>query len=392
MKHLLYTGLILGIIGILSTANCFSQDPSYSQFYVANLFLNPALTGYDGALNFYSIHRRQWWNIRQGRSKFNTTSAGLSFYVPILRAGVGVSYNENVEGEGYLKWKNVGVSYSYMIPLGTSLLGKADGDIRLGLNLSYNWRDFNWDNLVFVGDLNPLLGIVGTTPSIPPGYESTGAGYMDVDAGIAARYGFVFKKKNNKLREEKQMIVRVGLGAKHLARPDQSLFPGTVPARLPIRWTLHGSILFNTLYTWFDGRDLLQIAPSFKIDAQPMGYTSNPFNPFPKDAYYMSFNYGFISSMSGAFGKSGLYGGIWHRNRKVFPDEYNTNSLIFLLGVEVKNKDNDSLYKIGMSYDYNITGLGNTTGGALEFSFSVLFPNGSDASGLFSGSTCPALR
>lgn len=378
----LYTLCKLMLVLIYLYGTAWAQDPIFSQ-PSNKLCLNPALTGDDRGTTIYSSLRNQWWRFEQDLVKFETRSVGVAVEAPRLRSAFGLFYHSNTEGEGNLQWNSAGVSYAYEVPFAEYKRGErrprhrdprdnedTQGAVRFGINLSHNWRNITWDNLVYTAQLDPVRGIIPSASNIPPGLEiNPGASYWDMSAGAHFFYD----------------RLQLGLAANHLSRPDQSLFQNQTlgASKLPIRWTLYGSYIFSR---WFADRaykkNLLQIVPTFRMELQRSAFSEDIFPTTLGNPYFRSIDYGVIIAAQPKRENTSYYMGIMHHNHGLFPSEQHTNALILLLGLTFDqsyrgrgNVARGAIYRFAVSYDYNITGLGTETRGTLEFSLTINFPN-----------------
>jgi len=358
----LFILLLVQSIGLL-----YSQDPTYSQFQATWMYANPSLTAYNPGTTFSGLARRQWIPIQNGRSKFRTSSFNLATQAPCLKSGFGVFYNENIEGEGDLRWQSYGGSYSFIHYIGRPTKGIFPADFRLGISGSYNTRQLNWDKLVFTGQLDPLLGIVSTYNYADVYSSLSRINYVDFSVGGSFRY---YNQDVNK-------GFRVGAAAHHINRPAQALI-GSPNLRLPIRWTIHGSMIMEQ-----DGRRSSMLVPAFKLDWQK----ASTLQPLSEAATFWSGNYGifwaFSNSPLGArkyADSEGFYVGVWAHHSSALPsfDWNHTGSIIGILGYVIKR--DQRAYNLALSYEANVFGAGVGTGGAVEVSFSV---NLQDASPCF---------
>lgn len=330
-RHFLSGGIGLAL---LLPLRLFAQDPIFSQFYANKMYLNPALTAYEDGTTVNVQYRDQWRQVRSGYSKFTTSSVGVAMDVPCLHSGFGLLYVNNIEGEGFLQWNMVGASYAYrLLKDGTKF--NDQWDLVGGLRASYNWRQFNWQNLVFADQLDPVYGIVGNTQLNPPANVATGEGNFDVDAGFVA---------TNK-------SWRLGFAASHLLHQKTSFY-GT-PQRLPIRWTLHASFLKKWTYKPGAGlsKATLILAPIARLDFQDASAS-------PNAASFVSLN------MGCAVSTLGLFGGVWLQSRYLVPDFNNLSSAVVQMGFEARGKAAD--YRMSLSRDFTIAGTTTPLGGAWE--------------------------
>jgi len=82
--------LMLSVKGVVT-----AQDPQFSQFYAAPLYLNPALTGATGQARAGINYRNQWPAID---AIFTTLSAYFDYFIEDKRSGVGIIITRDQEG------------------------------------------------------------------------------------------------------------------------------------------------------------------------------------------------------------------------------------------------------------------------------------------------------
>src|ERR1035441_5764055 len=105
MKKLLLV-LIFGMITVLSMA----QDPEFSQFYAAPLYLNPAFAGSVRCPRITLNYRDQWPAMP---GTFVTYAVSYDQYVSSLNGGIGLLvWNDNA-GSGTMKTENISGIYAY---------------------------------------------------------------------------------------------------------------------------------------------------------------------------------------------------------------------------------------------------------------------------------------
>ncbi|MCI4667466.1 MAG: PorP/SprF family type IX secretion system membrane protein [Bacteroidia bacterium] len=360
--------IILGVCTLgMAIKQAKGQDALYSQYYSNWLGSNPAMTGNHGGVTVQSLLRDQWRNVQFNRSRFTTGSINVSWLAACLRSGVGFYYNYNAEGEGNLTTTNYGLSYAYVATL-TPDYSNYYSDLRFGISIGEGIRRINWDNLVFVGQLDPFFGII-RPQNLPPEIINSGfLRYIDMSSGIAYQ---IYNNANS-------TGLRLGIAAHHLNKPEASLL-GNSPI-LPWRWTAHGSLVFEE----FGGYPRLSIVPGFKVDWQKSATVPGLFETNPDAFTYRSINAGVLLSNTPQVGdanSNGIYGGIWYHNRNPFPDGQNTSSLIGMFGVIFKREGVN--YNVGLSTDYYFQGAGSNSGVAAEISLTVNWP--------YAGSNiCPA--
>src|SRR6267142_4462988 len=87
--------LLVSLLILLAAHWVTGQDPKFSQFYAATLYLNPAFAGSTGQARLGMNYRNQWPAID---ANFNTFSAFGDMYVEEKNSGVGFMINRDREG------------------------------------------------------------------------------------------------------------------------------------------------------------------------------------------------------------------------------------------------------------------------------------------------------
>jgi type IX secretion system PorP/SprF family membrane protein len=307
-----------------------AQDPQFSQFYAAPLYLNPALTGATGQARAGINYRSQWPSID---ANFTTMSAYFDYFIEDARSGVGMIINRDVEGLVGLRSLFVGLQYSYELQL-TKGIG-----FRPGAQVALYTKDIDFDKLTFGNQFNESTG---QFDPIEPG-EFTGNGsktFVDLSLG-----GVFFTK-----------VAYLGIAAFHLNQPNQSLIGEESP--LPMKLSVHGGFKFymnpgavgSGMYARKAERS---IGPAFQYRHQ------GQFDQLDLGLYYTA---------------EPMVLGLWYRGVpfKNVNGFVNNESIVLLLGfTQIGPKE---ALNIGYSFDYTISKLGIGSGGAHEFSLSYTWP------------------
>lgn len=321
MKKLLLLSILL-----LTLSSAFCQDPQFTQFYAAPLYLNPAFAGATGETRAILNARVQWVGLPH---PFTTYAVSADHSLDKIRSGIGILATVDRAGTGGLTSTSVNAIYSYKLPLMT------DWVFRPAIQFGYSSRSLDFYKLTF-GDQLDLSGVSG----IPTGEffdNSDRVQYFDFSAGSV-----LYNK-----------MMWIGISTHHLNRPDQSLNEGE--SQLPIKTSIHGGIkidLTNKVYArrYGNQRDK-SLTPAFNYKSQ------GRFDQFDIGLYY---HY------------EPLVIGAWYRGIpgvKRYERGYgNNDSFAVLLGF----KQDD--FTIGYSYDLTVSRLTPTaTAGSHELSLSYTF-------------------
>lgn len=292
--------------------NAYAQDPQFSQYYQAPLYLNPGFTGITQQQRVVLNQRIQWPNLPQA---FVTTAASYDIWVDELKSGFGIIATTDKMGSAGWRTTTAGLLYSYKVRLNDKIVFSPGLYFGYGINGLDRNRLSLGDGLEFNGQsLDPDLNRLGNQQ------------YFDFGSG------FLFYSRT----------LWLGASFNHMNTPNLSILNST--SRLPMKTTIHGGAripLYNGPRT--TGK-VSYITPSFIYRIQG-----------PITQLDLGVNY-HIDPVSI---------GIWYRG-KPFDENVigsiNQDALIFTMGLYLKNMN------IGYSYDFNVSELSTTAGGSHEIS------------------------
>ena len=314
------------ILSVLATSAIWAQDPVFSQFYATPLAINPAFAGTTYAPRISATYRNQWpSHADNGVTAYSTYAASYEQFVPAFNSGFGIMAMSDDAGD-LLKTTNFAASYAYRISVNEGF------QLKLGVEAGFRQYNVDWDKLIFLDQLDKITGPVNEngqpnpTNEIRP--EALNHTVFDVAAGMLA-YGETFYG---------------GLAIHHLTTPDESFVEvntGLVEG-LPLRLTLHGGAQFIVK----EGNK-----------RQPASFIS------PNVLLLKQGDQGQINV--GAYYSMGLvFAGGWYRHAFGNPD-----AVIAMVGAQY------DVLKIGYSYDFTVSGLTASTGGAHEISLVINLDN-----------------
>lgn len=310
-------------IQLISMGKLKAQDPQFSQFYAAPLYINPAFTGASGYTRLGVNYRNQWPNLQ---SSFKTFSFYMDHYLYRANSGIGMIVTTDKEGSLGLRSTSIGASYAYQLKINDNLV------FRPGVQYSYFNRSSGY-GLIFSNQIDPVTGAIDPTVTDPSVVDKDlVANFGDISVG-----GILYSR-----------TLFLGAAIQHLTEPNQSLIDGISP--LPQRLTIHGGIKFNL------GRGPLR---------KDLTYTYAERSITPVFQYKTQGNFSQLDI--GAYVHlEPINLGVHYRGLpfKQFENFPNNEAIIFSLGVTTNN------FNIGYSFDYTISELGIEAGGAHEFSMS----------------------
>jgi type IX secretion system PorP/SprF family membrane protein len=308
-----------------------AQDPQFSQFYAAPLYLNPALAGSTGQARAGINYRNQWPAID---ANFTTMSAYFDYFIEDYNSSVGLILTRDTEGLAGLRSLSIGLQYAYEIQINKNL------GFRPGVQVALYNRDINFDKLTFGDQFDPATGDFLDQPTAETFRTNFSKTFVDLSFG-----GVFFTR-----------TAWLGVSAWHLTRPNQSIIDESSP--LPTKFSVHGGFKFylrpgTVRMGSYSKKGERSIAPTFQYRHQ------GKFDQMDIGLYFTS---------------EPLVLGTWYRGVpfKNVGEFVNNESIVLLLGfVQLGSKD---AINIGYSFDYTISKLGTASGGAHEFSLVYTWP------------------
>jgi type IX secretion system PorP/SprF family membrane protein len=323
-KNILKLSLIAFMLCILKVNSGMAQDPQFSQFYAAPLYLNPAFAGNTQMSRFGVNYRNQWPSIN---ANFTTYSAYFDHYFDMIRSGVGFVILRDQEGQVGYRSTTIGAQYAYQLRISDKIT------FRPGIQVGVINTNLDFSRLTFSSSFDPDCQCFPN----PSGEAGGGDSKFMFDLSL----GGVIYSEN----------FWFGYSNFHLNQPNQSIAGEASP--LSMRHSFHAGykVFLNTGY----GKK---------------GYT--------KSGYERSITPTAQFKMQGPFRQLdlGLYAtlepmvvGLQYRgipfasaNEGISTSE----SLILILGYSYEK------VSVGYSFDYTLSGLGIRSGGAHEISISYV--------------------
>lgn len=323
--------LLFCVLMLVCGSAVTAQDPQFSQFYAAPLYLNPAMTGSTGQARAGINYRNQWPSID---ANFTTMSVYFDYFIEDINSGIGMLITRDQEGLAGLRSMNVALQYSYEISLTKSLGFRPGAQVAL-----YN-RDVNFNRLTFGDQFDPGTGDFIDQPTAEQFNTNFSKTFFDLSLG-----GVLFTR-----------TAWIGVAANHLNQPNQSIIDENAP--LPMKLSVHGGFKFllkpGSVGTGVYARKSERsISPAFQYRHQ------GEFDQMDVGLYFT-----FEPLVLGTW-----YRGVPFKNVNGF---VNNESVVLLIGfTRLGAKD---AINIGYSFDYTISQLGIGSGGAHEFSLVYTWP------------------
>lgn len=295
------------LLFFILTNNALGQDPTFSQFYANPLYLAPSFAGATEEFRFGINYRNQWPAIP---GVFHTYSIAFDKSMPNFNSGVGVLATYDVAGSGDLSTSNIGLLYSYDFNI------TQDWHVRPGVHFKFYYLGLNIYKLVFNSQ---ITGSGNTPPITPPPFDNV----ADVDFAASA---LVYNDQ-----------IWAGITLDHMFTPKQSFYGDE--AQLAMKFNFFGGVRLVG-----DTRLRTKMIEAFSIAANFQ--TQGKFYQTDLGLYYY---------------KSPLIFGLWYRGIPLVTSQAG-DAVIGLIGVKTDN------LHIGYSYDFTISNLIQSSGGAHEIS------------------------
>lgn len=292
-----------------------AQDPQFSQYYQAPLYLNPGFTGITPQQRLVFNHRIQWPSLPQA---FSTYAASYDIFVEQLRSGFGFLFTTDKMGSAGWRTTNFNALYSYKVKISERIVFSP------GLSFGYGSNGLDRSKLLLGDDLEYNNGQAG---SIDPQLKKLGThGYFDFSSGF-----IIYSQK-----------LWLGASFSHMNRPNISVLNET--SRLPMKTYIHAG--FKMSLSGDDPRVRSSyLTPSIIYRMQGAEFRQMD----------LGVNY-HVDPVSI---------GLWYRGKPFKQSVVNSveqDALILYLGLYFKN------LTIGYSYDFTISELQTASGGAHEVS------------------------
>lgn len=314
---------LLVIAYLIFNAAAYGQDPQFSQFYAAPLYLNPAFAGSSGLARAGLNYRNQWPSLN---ANFVTYSAYFDYFFEDYNSGVGLLLMSDREGLAGLQSHSAGLQYAYQLRLTNTLT------FRPGVQVAAAIKNIDFNRLIFESQINPNTGYDPSQSSGENGFNDN-VFYVDISTG-----GLFYSSR-----------FWIGGAVHHLTEPNQSFADGGVDG-LPMKFSFHGGYKI----------------PIENTVSQAVFSREVSFTPTAQYKYQGKFDQLDVGLY---FTYEPVVFGFWYRGLpiKKFEGLPNNESAIFLVGI---SKDN---LNIGYSFDYTLSELGIASGGAHEISLRYEF-------------------
>jgi len=310
MKNFLLIVILFFSAGVVS-----AQDPQFSQYYQAPLYLNPGFTGITPQQRLVVNHRIQWPSLPQA---FATYAVSYDIFVDQLRSGFGFLFTTDKMGSAGWRTTTFNAMYSYKVKLTEKIVFSP------GLSFGYGSNGLDRSKLIMEDGLR---------------YRGDGSQTADSELNKLGRHSYFDFTSGFLLYSQK---IWLGGSFTHMNRPNLSVLNEV--SRLPMKVAVHGGVKIDL--TGGDQRVRANyLTPSFIYRTQGPTFAQLD----------LGVNY-HIDPISV---------GLWYRGKPFKQSVVNSieqDALILFMGLYFKN------LTVGYSYDFTISELQTASGGAHEVS------------------------
>jgi type IX secretion system PorP/SprF family membrane protein len=317
-----------------------AQDPQFSQYYQAPLFLNPGFAGITPQQRLVFNHRIQWPSLPQA---FSTYAASYDIFIDELRSGVGFLFTSDRLGSAGWKTTTASLLYSYKVRLTDKLVFSP------GLIFGYGTNGIDRTKLRLADGLQ-----YDGVSLDPDQYKIGRQSYFDVGSG------FLLYSKT----------LWLGAAFTHMNRPNLSVVGEN--SRLGMKTAIHGGIKLDLRKDIRNAGRASYLTPSFIYRMQG--------DMFSQLDLGLNYHVDPISV------------GVWYRGKPFAKSVINTveqDALILFLGLYF-NK-----LSVGYSYDFTVSELQTASGGSHEVSVMYQFqtkPSGRNNKKKYKLIPCPTFN
>ena len=304
-----------GVIFLLcyfALQNLFAQDPVFTQFYAAPVLINPSFAGSVGAARIGVGYRNQW---NGNNYKLSTSYVAADSWFESINSGFGLSLTNQKEALTNYNFTQINLSYAYHVKLSKKVT------FFPGISFGYGSKYYNFQNLILGDQINDFNGNIDPV-SGDPFIGNEKVNFFDVSVG-----GIFYMTH-----------AWLGLSLKHLNKPNISFLENET-LLLPILFSLHGGYQFS-----LNSNDKASFLPEDS-------FLFLTFNYFDQAAYNRL-------DLGAEIELSNFYIGLIASSQIVetFSDSDFLLSINPIIGLQIKS------IKIGLSYDFPVSSIGNIGG------------------------------
>ena len=330
IKHLLF------LLIFLLADKSFGQDMNYTQYFASPIYYNPAYTGLTSGFRARFLYREQWPQLPIDFKSYYFSADIGDRNLPGA-GGIGLLVASDNPGIGLINNLTVGLNFSVRIRINSLVTSQ------LGIKAAMLQRSINTDDLIFTGQLDEKYG---------PIYQSS---FNTLDANKKTVPDFAAGGIIQFSNPDGKVTGNAGISVDHLFKPDIS-FLMNQDSRIPRKWVIHTDVTIVAGAGGSSGISNTSRDP-LRINIGAIYQNQNKLNAFQIGLNLIKYN---------------LYFGAWYKN--TLTSDSPNSALAILAGYRYTYAEDMSV-KFIYSYDIQISGALQGTGGAHEISLVLDFDN-----------------
>ena len=227
---------LITIMAIFACLFTFGQDMDFSQFYHNKTLINPAYTGLQKSLNIAGVHRNQWLGVGEG-NLFQSTAVVVDYGLSEKSSGkygsglgTGLIYKHSITGSSFYTTDKIRLNLSSDAPrIGKEKHGFM-AQFPVGISLGYIRQKYDYHNLIFSDQLDPVLGVTGNGAGFPADIQDQ-ASQQYLNVGFGGMFGVKLHKNN-----QQPVYFSLGFSYNRFFQISENI---DEDYRLPNKWSIH---------------------------------------------------------------------------------------------------------------------------------------------------------
>jgi len=318
MEKIKYILVILIFSGCLTS---YGQDPQFTQFYAAPLYMSPSFAGGNGGTRLTLNFRDQWPKLA---GDYVTYAFSVDHYLSKHNSGIGLLLLRDEAAGGLVNTTDVGLNYNYNFSINRKW------KLCPGIQAYYYNKSIDYNRLVFSDQIS-RDNISSVSIEMERLTTLKPVSHLDITTSLLAYSDRIW----------------AGFTIDHLLVINKSL--KNEEGYLPLRLSIYGGGKY-----YISGR--IRNKSEESVTGAFNFISQGPYKYIDLGAYYT---------------RTPMQFGLWYRGIPVFSDNPNIGAITLQFGYKINS------ITVGYSYDYTMSKLMTKTGGAHEISFAYEMVNNS---------------